>query len=222
MDNCIMEKDEQTEDRAETARQRSSIYGFLGLIYRAEVTRPLLTQMRKQEFLSMLSGIGAQFDEDFLKKDDTVLIEDLAVEYTRLFLGPGRHISPHESVHHERDDGDWGKLWGGSTVDVKKFIESAGLHYQTEYSGLPDHISVELEFMGALAMEEALAWGKNDAERAEYCRQIQRKFMDWHLSKWIPKFCDKVIPHAELPFYREMAKVTKSFMQFENDELNKC
>ena len=106
------------------------------------------------------------------------LIEDLAVEYARLFLGPDKHISPHESVHHERDGGDWGALWGKSTVEVKKFIESAGLEYISEYSGMPDHISVELEFMQQATSREAQAWESNDSEGALYCLKMEKKFLE--------------------------------------------
>ena len=81
--------------------------------------------------VEVLSEMGFQY-EIFSQKDQDQLLEDLAVEYARLFLGPAKHISPHESIHHQRDDGDWGSHWGGSTVEVKKFIESTGLEYKTE------------------------------------------------------------------------------------------
>ena len=38
-------------------------------------------------------------------------------------------------------------------------------------------------------------------------------FMEDHIMKWIPQFCDKIIADAELSFYREMAELTKSFIQ---------
>ena len=203
----------------ETARQRGNIYGLLALIYRSEVTRTLLKHIRDPEFLSVLSGMGAKLEDDFLKSPEDRLIEDLAVEYTRLFLGPDRHISPHESVHHERGDGDWGQLWGKSTVEVKKFIETAGLEYKSEYSGLPDHISVELEFMQEAIKREAQAREENDNEGALYCLKIEKKFIDEHLGKWVPEFCDKIIEDAKLSFYREMSKITKSFIELEKKEI---
>ncbi len=215
-----MKVNEKLNNAFETAQQRSSIYGFLARMYSKEVSQSLLDKIREPKFLSMLSEIGARFDDDFSKKADNGLVEDLAEEYTRLFLGPGKHISPHESVHHERDDNDWGRLWGQSTVEVKKFIESAGLSYKPEYSGLPDHISVEFEFMQELAKEEASAWKKNDTARAQYCRQIEQKFMDWHMSRWIPGFCDKVMSEAEMTLYKEMARVTRSFLEFDERELS--
>ncbi|MBI5408780.1 MAG: hypothetical protein HZA14_05380, partial [Nitrospirae bacterium] len=74
------------EENIETAVQRSNIYGFLSLIYREEVTESLLKRIKETEMLPVLTGMGAMFEDDFLHRPDKGLIEDLAVEYARLFL----------------------------------------------------------------------------------------------------------------------------------------
>lgn len=212
-------KNSKPKHMAEIAKHRSNIYALLAAIYHKEVTPALLKQIKEPQFLEVLSELGAKLEDDVLKGSEDKLIEDLAVEYTRLFLGPGKHISPHESVHHERDDGDWGRLWGKSTVEVKKFIEASGLEYKSEYSGLPDHISVELEFMQKVTEREAQAWEGKDKDGAIYCLKIEKKFMDDHLKKWIPIFCDKIIAETESSFYKGMAKLTKKFIEFESEEI---
>ncbi len=211
----------ELKDLAETARERSNVYSLLATIYHKELTTTLLKQIKDPQFLRVLSDQGVQLGDDILQRSEDELIEDLAVEYTRLFLGPGKHISPHESVHHERNDGDWGTLWGKDTVLVKKFIETAGLAYKSGYSGLPDHISVELEFMHEVTRREAQAWEEKDNDGALYCLKMEKKFIEDHLVKWIPLFCDKIITQAELSFYREMAKLTKSFIELEKKEIDK-
>ena len=171
--------------------------------------------------LEVLSNLGIELNNGFMKTPEHVLLEDLAVEYARLFIGPGKHISPHESVHHKREDGRWGQLWGPSTAEVKKIIESAGLSYQSEYTGLPDHISVELEFMQQVTLAEEKAWEDGDKDQALACLENEKKFIEKHLAEWIPDFCDKVINGAELPFYRVMAELTKKFIEFEKNEVDK-
>ncbi len=150
---CSMENDTELKDLAETSQERSNVYGLLAVIYRTELKSDLLKQITEPPVLQALSDLGVQFENDFLQKAGDDLLEDLAVEYARLFIGPGKHISPHESVHHQRDDGQSGLLWGMSTVEVKKFIESTGLEYKSDYQGLPYHISVELEFMRELLLK---------------------------------------------------------------------
>jgi TorA maturation chaperone TorD len=124
----------EIKEMAERARTRSNIYGFLSTMFREEINAERLKQIKDPAIKEALSEMGLQYDI-FSRTDQEKLIEDLAVEYARLFLGPDKHISPHESVHHERDDGDWGVHWGASTVDVKKFIKTAGLEYKQEYTG---------------------------------------------------------------------------------------
>ena len=103
-------------------------------------------------------------------------------------------------------------------VEVKKFIEFSGLHYTSDYTGLPDHISVELEFMQQVTLREGQAWEEGDETAAKGCLKYEKQFLEEHLICWIPDFCDKVMAAAESPLYREMASLTKTFIEFENRE----
>jgi len=205
----------------EQAEHRSNIYGLLATIYRQEMTSNLLKQIKNPQFMRVLSNLGIELNNGFFQKPEDDLVKDLAVEYARLFLGPGKHISPHESVHHKRDDGQWGQLWGSSTGEVKKEIESAGLSYQAEYTGLPDHISVVLEFMQQVTLAEEKAWEDGDRNLALVCLEKEKEFIEEHLSGWIPVFCEKIIKEAELHFYRAMAELTQKFIWFEKCEIGK-
>jgi TorA maturation chaperone TorD len=218
---ALTEKGTRTDDPealARTAVERSSLYRFLAAVFREELSPQLLEQVRSAPFREALAEAGVRLDERFLEGPEEALLEDLAVEYAYLFLGPGKHVSPHESVHAE---GGSGVLWGRETVRVKRFIETTGLEYAPDYTGIPDHISVELEFVQKLALWEAAAWSKGgDTEGALYCLKVEKMFLDEHLSKWVPPFCDKVIAQAELPFYREMAGVTKDFLDFDRQRID--
>ena len=140
------------------------------------------------------------------------------MEFTRLFMGTGEHISPHESIFVEVD-GEAGGLYGAITVKVKKFIETTGLVYDDAFTGLPDHVSVELEFMGKLGQFESEKWANGDDEGARYCLSIQKMFAEEHLLRWIPQFCEQVIARADLPFYREMARITNEFLDFDYESI---
>jgi TorA maturation chaperone TorD len=206
---------------APLANLRSTIYGFLAAIYRQEVSSDLLQHLKDPQFMGVLANLGIEMNNGYFKKPERELLEDLAVEYARLFLGPGKHISPHESVHHKKEGTQSGQLWGESTAEVKKIIESSGLEYKTEYTGLPDHISVELEFMQQVILREEQAWQDDDKKTALLCQENGKKFVGGHLARWVPNFCEKVIEAAESPFYREMAQLTRSFIELEKQELDK-
>jgi len=211
----------KNENIKELAEHRSSIYGFLAAIYRQELTSELLQQMKDRRFQEILSTLGIELTNGFFKKPEKELLENLAVDYAYLFIGPGKHISPHESVHHKKDGVQSGQLWGELTTQVKNIIESSGLEYESAYTGLPDHISVELEFMQHVVQREAQAWKADDDKTALLCLKNEKKFVDEHLIHWIPEFCEKVIKAAESPFYKEMARLTRSFIEFDEQELQK-
>lgn len=194
--------------KTEEAESRSYVYGFLSLVYRQEPTREFLAQIRRPEFVSALNELGLELDEAFCRSSEEELLEELTVEYTRLFLGPGKHISPHESVHREGE----GLLWGDSTAKVKAFIESSGLKYASDFKGIPDHISVELEFMHRLLKEEVEAREKNDPGKLKKLLYLKKRFVDEHLLEWIPRFADKIAKETKLNFYRKIAILTKEFI----------
>lgn len=202
-----------------TATARANVYGLLAAVFRAEPTPAQVREIKSPVFSSMLSDLGFPLGARFKNRPSDDLAEDLALEYTRLFIGPGPRISPHESVHVDLGNASENMLWGRQAVAVKRFIEATGLSYDETFSGLPDHISAEFELMGKLAEREGKSWSEGDEEDASWCRNAQKRFLEEHILAWVPRFCDKVIAVAERPFYRQMAEVTHAFLNFENAEL---
>ena len=203
-----------SESMAEMATARGSMYDLLASVFRKEPDEQFIDTLRGPRFAGAFASVGTELGDEFEQSSAGELKESLAIEFTRLFLGPGEHISPHESIFVETD-GDAGGLYGLKTVEVKKFIETTGLTYDDAFTGLPDHVSVELEFMGKLAGFESQEWDCGNDEAARYCLSVQKMFAEKHLLKWVPKFCEKVIAKADLPFYREMARVTSEFVDFD-------
>jgi TorA maturation chaperone TorD len=206
------------KELANSAKSRSEIYGLLATVFRQEPTDALIQDLRGPRLSGALSGMGVELGEAFYNDTESEVVEALVLEFTRLFIGPGPHISPHESVFTEMDGGAGG-LWGAKTVEVKKFIETTGLDYGEEFSGIPDHVSVELEFMQKLAEWEADKWAQEDRKSAEYCQSVQRMFLEQHLLCWVPQLCDVIMNQAEMPFYQAMADLTKNYMAFEEQSI---
>ncbi|MCU7809458.1 MAG: molecular chaperone TorD family protein [Candidatus Thiodiazotropha sp. (ex Semelilucina semeliformis)] len=206
------------KELADNAKSRSDIYGLLSTVFREEPSRGLIKEMRSPRLSETFTGLGVELGERFYTDPESSVAEELAIEYTRLFVGPGPHISAHESIFSEMD-GDTGGLWGVKTVEVKKFIETTGLDYGKGFTGIPDHISVELEFMQKLTAWESDKWQQQDHEQAEYCLAVQHKFLEQHLLCWVNQFCYAVVDQAEIPFYRIMAELTKQYMEFERQSI---
>lgn len=196
-------------DLARSARERGDLYSYLSRVFRREITAAQLQELRAPAFLSALFKAGVQLDDAFLSAPSSQLIQDLAVEYTRLFLGPGPHIPPYASVHLHPGGG---ALMGQPAVDIKHYLEQAGFQYQAEYSDLPDHISVELEFMAHVSWQEGRAWELKDIDGARNALEYAREFLNCYLSPWISVFCEAVVARSSLAFYKEMAQLTDAFI----------
>lgn len=211
--------DGHPDSEARTAIEVCHLYGLLASLFRAEPTHELLQLLRSPDLAPLLAEAGFDIEEELADEgDDDALIEQLAVEYTALFLGPGGHISPHESVHTDSERGD---LWGDETVAVKRFIEALDLTFAEEYRGLPDHISVELDLMANLVGHEVQGWEQDDLARAANALAFQKDFMQEHLMCWVPLFCRKVIETADLAFYRGVARMTRDFLASEAEDIQR-
>jgi len=203
------------KDMAETATSRSNVYGLLATVFRAEPSAAFLAHLGSTDVADAFGSLDLSLGVD----DRESSSEDLAVEYTRLFIGPGPHVSPHESVNIEGQDALEAALWGPQTVKVKKFIEAAGLEFDASFTGMPDHVSAELEFMQRLAAREAEAWSAPNEELAANIQRIQERFLDEHLSRWAPRFCERVIEMSEHAFYRVFSELTKDFVEYDRNNL---
>lgn len=206
-------------EMAKMASARASVYGLLADIFREAPSEALLSRLRAPEFSGALHALDISLDEVFGNTPQEQLAEDLAIEYTRLFFGPGSHISPNESMHVASRFGEPNSLWGAATVAVRKFMEGTGLKISDSFPGMPDHITAEFEFMQQLLLEEANAWSNDDKELGANILKIEQRFYDEHLSQWIANFCDKITEASTNSFYGQFAGITKGFIEFEKNAM---
>ncbi len=201
-----------TEISAGTARERRGLYGFLAEVFRAEPSPDLLRRINDPGFAEVLEAAGAHLGAELARQPEEVLLEDLAAEYTRLFLGPGRHVRPFAATYL---DGESASLCGPTTAWVRDFMERAGFELAPGHRNLPDHVFVEMEFMARMAAREAEAVEAGDSAAASQSRHIQREFLETHLGRWLPRFCARAAEDADLSFYRELARLAGHFLDSE-------
>ncbi len=204
-------------EAAKKAEERSGLYGFLAAIFRAELSVPLLRRLRKPDFAGPLLDAGIVLDKDVLDGSERAVIEELAVEYALLFVGPGRHIPPIAAFHLDQERSS---LCGPSTGWVKQFVEQMGFEYRPEHTDQPDHLAVELEFMQHLSDQQARALRRGDVEEARRLWEAQRTFVTGHMVRWLPIFCDEVVANATHSFYAQMATLLRRFLTVESETMS--
>jgi TorA maturation chaperone TorD len=136
--------------------------------------------------------------------------EELTIDHARLFVGPFALLAPpYGSVYLEGER----RLMGDSTLAAGDCYNEAGLEVSADFSGTPDHIAVELEFMHFLVIKEFDALTHGNLDRAQNFGQKQRAFLERHLAAWVPDFSRSVEEQAQTRFYQSLAMATRLFIE---------
>ena len=132
-------------------------------------------------------------------------------EYIRLFeVGPRGHaLCPLYSGHYGSD-----RL--RTMEELVRFYNYFGLRITPGL--MPDHVTVELEFMHYLAHQEALA-RQAGGDRESYLR-AQRDFLERHLNGWWPWVAATATQgHRPQRFYRSLMTLVMRFLAAERGHL---
>ncbi len=136
--------------------------------------------------------------------------EELMVEYARLFVGPQRVIAPpYGSVYLEEGR----RVMGDSTQAALRAYREAALRLDSDFKELPDHITVELEFMYFLTAQAIQARNAGETSAAAGMFEIRRAFLDRLLRPWMSEFCTRIREGTEYGFYRALADCLSEFIQ---------
>jgi len=122
-------------------------------------------------------------------------LEALQAEHVRLFINslPETPCPPYGSFYLE------GTLMGGSTMGLRELYTANGFHTDE----MPDHIAVELEFLGLLCM----------ASKYEDVRE-SLEFLLEHLRSWTPRFFEQVRINDQTGFYKDLSISAGDLLQY--------
>lgn len=142
---------------------------------------------------------------------ETQPMDELRIDYTRLFLNPaGPLAAPYESA--------W--LAGKDPMVFDEVIQSVitsyragGYEVDENFRDLPDHVAAELEFLYTLIFREARAAASgNDEQRAEAV-DLRRRFIEQHLGRWVGPFAEALRSGGETALYRALADLTERLVR---------
>lgn len=130
--------------------------------------------------------------------------EQLRSCYTRQLVPHGaRPVALYESLYR------YGRLAGPLTWELEKRFRALGL--SPPHGELPDHASVELAFLGHLAMAEAEARDAGDGQLVARLRAEQRQFLRDHAVAWLPGV-GAALAAGDDPFYAAVGHLLREFL----------
>lgn len=201
------------KDRAIVAAERENIYRCLAALCLSPPTDALISMIREGSILPPIAD-QASYMRQFVDQAREIgnLKVELEAEHTALFVLPSGVI-PHESAYL-----DVGKRLGGSvTIGVAAFYKRAGATILDGSIEMPDHLGMELEFMGFLCGVERELWDMEECAALQKCIDLQMAFLEEHLLKWGFACCEDITDTAQYGFYKAMAQFAIEFLETEKN-----
>jgi TorA maturation chaperone TorD len=191
----------------------------------------LLTEPDEEMVLSLRNGdiyhlFSDYFESDhrespslkgfFLRENGNDLLREMREEYQRLFQDQTSHdLWWVESVHKPWTNDpecrlsiarEKGYVMGDSALHMIDLYRSFGLEVSEGFPGLPDHIVLELEFLGFLIEKSS--------------EESVRRFLVDHLD-WVPEMVKRGREHQPSSFYRSVFEAIEAFVALETKEVNR-
>lgn len=213
-----------TSQLATLMRNRAATYAFLSRLYRTEVDEALLAELRAMKFPAKTGtpeiDEGYRLIRSYLGNAWENVITELAVDYTRTFIGHGNTAYcaayPYESVYTS------GRrlLMQEARDEVLALYRKAGKGKAQGWNDPEDHVALELEFQGYLCTQAAEALDAGDEDGAFDLVVQQRSFLNDHLANWLPMMLADLDRFAQTDFYRGLGHLTRGVLQAERATLD--
>ncbi|MFT5526406.1 MAG: TorA maturation chaperone TorD [Pirellulaceae bacterium] len=152
----------------------------------------------------MFVAVGGKLPATDLAADDSIAetLEQLAIEYCVLFVGPKNHLPPFQSVWQT------GQFQSQAISSMHDFMDVVNFTTtEDSATSMPDHLAVQLSVMAHLC-----TLMKTD-QRPELI-EIAQQFFARHLT-WQVDLVDEVIQRDNSEFYGSVAEMTREFLSQE-------
>jgi len=194
----------KTAVRSNSGRLLERAYMYKLLSY---LMQPLLV---KEELAKLKTSINATFPDRSPRKLSNFLrlVEQSCSSETRSelagFMGEMRELEPLERKLVASDS------VGTTLADLRGFYSAFELDLTGHY--LPDHFSVEAEFMAHLLLREAYAIATGNLEMREVVLDAEKKFLGYHLGRLLAYLN---LYQMKLPMLRDVSKLGAAFLMSE-------
>lgn len=142
------------------------------------------------EEVRLAAGKCANFAQGLTDVEHNRAVEQVAVEYTRLFVGPSSPAAPPWETMYRSGNTSVG--FGEATFEMRRLLREAGLQLSNENNQYEDHMGIELLYISVRCQRVADALAAGDEAAAEALAIRVRAFASQRPSSWIGAFIDRV------------------------------
>ncbi len=168
----------------------------------------------------------------WLDRENTSSLEELQVEFTRLFSAPGPDAIPaHQSIYTDTlrinasgpdkfncgmaSEGREfkGYLCGESCARLKHCYDAVNFEPSDPAPAMVDHISTQLAFMAHLYLMEARETAEGKKEEARSTGDLRNKFYAEFLGRWAAEFTRKLAANPVSRLYGNAGQVIREALE---------
>lgn len=196
---------------------RFAMYGFLASVFKTEPSNEFLERLSSSslpiELHNQKFAQGCRCLVKALRTQSALTRSRLVIDYSKLFLGAGapEGLLPYESIQR-----------GGNVTfmqaprdEVVLCYKKAGFCVAPHYDVPEDHIHLEFEFMALCAQQAERALSQNEIQKAQAAQMRMGSFLNEHLLKWVPAWCQRAYQEASTEYYRGILLLTEGFLDDE-------
>lgn len=179
------------ESENEELFSRVGLYEFYSKVFLREFSLEQLKLFHCEPWNSTFSELGISLP---VATEDSV--EDLAVDYCQIFIGPKEHVPPIQSVWQS------GQLQSSISESMNSYLEFVT---PTEETSIKDHFGVQLEIMSMILRASI---------ENEHLRIEAEQFLEQHL-RWSIPMIHRAAEKAETKFYQSVLSSALKFIEME-------
>ncbi|MGI9516797.1 MAG: TorD/DmsD family molecular chaperone [Pirellulaceae bacterium] len=169
----------------------AGVCALLSRLWNEEANRQALQQLSHPGVAASWKRLGGE-----VPSATPEVVEELAVDYCQLLIGPQGHVSPVQSIWST------GRFEADAAHSMQQFIDM--LKGFQPCNKIIDHVAVQLQYFGAVLGVAGQA--PNDLWRG-----LATRFADSHL-EWTGEFFEKAEQQSNTDFYRGLAMVSRRFL----------
>lgn len=180
------------------ARDRSDLYALAARIFEREVDVELYRKLTSPAIEGLCRPGGlALIEPEIRALGDSRAVEELAVEYCRLFVGPQPLCPPYASAWRGE-----ALLGGRARTELEEFLRRHSIEVETEAGRIAscDHVAVHLAVVAHLNGREAPA-------------PVIREFAQHHLLPWAFEWVDATRTATRRSLYRTAADLVATMLE---------
>jgi len=222
---------------ADVCARRAAVYQALALGF-GEPTAAYLTALADGELIdglreavAWLGPDAAAYEPAFAAlsqagaavAETAAALDVTAVEHARLFTGPGRPALPsYASQYLDVAPGSVPRLNGAAAAYAAATYEAEGVVPADLPRELPDHVTIELEFLFYLCRREEAAWDGGDSVEAGRLRRALDTFLREHAAPFFAGFAGAVRAAGLAGLYGALAELLAVHVAVELGEEPAC